>query len=168
MENKLNLEQFKHFLEIFYQSLLINPTWRLGQTAFNSLYMMDMEAGNYIRGTDLDPFYKDERIGATIKAIFSQEACESVEGIKFFNFIFTKLLEKELSEQVDLAIFSTGHSIEVTKGPDHQFQCYIDYPTYQSPFAIGLDFYSALLEGISKFLKLKSYQNEAQADYQSI
>lgn len=35
------------------------PEWRLGQNHFNTLYELNSELANSIRGEELDPFYKD-------------------------------------------------------------------------------------------------------------
>lgn len=36
-----------------------NSEWRLGQTYFNVLHTIAPDLANEIRGTDLDPFYKE-------------------------------------------------------------------------------------------------------------
>jgi hypothetical protein len=36
-----------------------HPELRIGQAYFNSLYSLDPEAAERIRGTDTDPFYND-------------------------------------------------------------------------------------------------------------
>lgn len=41
-----------------------NPSQRRGQAFFNALYQVRPEIANAIRGTTLDPFYRDERIPA--------------------------------------------------------------------------------------------------------
>jgi hypothetical protein len=41
-----------------------NPEWRMGQTYFNTLHMTHREWADEIHGTDLDTFYRDERIPA--------------------------------------------------------------------------------------------------------
>ena len=36
------------------------PEWRYGQNLFNSLFELDPDLANSIRGTSLDPFYIDD------------------------------------------------------------------------------------------------------------
>jgi hypothetical protein len=40
-----------------------NPAWRLGQAYFNVLNVIAPDLANEIRGTDLDPFYKEKDDG---------------------------------------------------------------------------------------------------------
>lgn len=40
------------------------PNWRKGQLYFNCLHNMDPELANELRGSDKDPFYRDDRIPA--------------------------------------------------------------------------------------------------------
>jgi len=48
-------------LEQKYQALY--PMWRRGQTLFNSLYALYPEIADGLRGTNVDPFHRDERYG---------------------------------------------------------------------------------------------------------
>lgn len=49
------------------------PDWRHGQTLFNALHSVDPDLANAIRGTDADPFYRDERIAAFNQAVMSRD-----------------------------------------------------------------------------------------------
>jgi hypothetical protein len=40
------------------------PVWRRGQSAFNALALLAQPLADSIRGTDLDPFHKDDRLDA--------------------------------------------------------------------------------------------------------
>jgi hypothetical protein len=44
------------------RNLILNKTWRAGQGLFNTLEQFNPEIANEIRGTDLDPFYINDRI----------------------------------------------------------------------------------------------------------
>lgn len=39
------------------------PNWRVGQTWFNVLDQQRPDLADKIRGTDLDPFHRDDRVG---------------------------------------------------------------------------------------------------------
>lgn len=41
-----------------------HPNWRAGQRAFNALYKVSPDLANRIRGTEYDPFNRDERLEA--------------------------------------------------------------------------------------------------------
>lgn len=43
---------------------------RLGQSAFNTLYKLDPDLANMIRGTNADPFHDSARVGIFLKTIF--------------------------------------------------------------------------------------------------
>ncbi len=42
------------------------PGMRLGQALFTSIWIIDPEAAEELRGSDMDPFYKDGNIGRVI------------------------------------------------------------------------------------------------------
>lgn len=41
-----------------------HPEWRGGQAAFNTLREIRPELAEELRGTEFDPFYRDELVGA--------------------------------------------------------------------------------------------------------
>jgi hypothetical protein len=41
-----------------------HPEQRIGQAAFNAVCKVEPEVANLVRATDLDPFYRDERLPA--------------------------------------------------------------------------------------------------------
>lgn len=52
-------ERLKELLELIDKLLKENPNWRVGQTIFNAIMILDSDLANKIRGTRLDPYYKD-------------------------------------------------------------------------------------------------------------
>ena len=46
-----------------------NNHWRKGQTLFNALYRVRPELADRYRGSDIDPFYRDDRIGEFLRAV---------------------------------------------------------------------------------------------------
>mgnify|MGYP000932282889 FL=1 len=53
----------------YQQDALVNGTWRQGQLYFNALYDVDPELANEVRGTTIDPFYRDDKIESFMIAI---------------------------------------------------------------------------------------------------
>lgn len=49
------------------QYMLENPWQRKGQAAFNLMYAFNYKVANEFRGTDIDPFYHDDRIDEFVK-----------------------------------------------------------------------------------------------------
>lgn len=47
--------------------LVNNPNWRKGQTYFNALHLCNPILANKVRGSLLDPFYKDSNILAFLE-----------------------------------------------------------------------------------------------------
>ena len=43
--------------------------WREGQAAFNALHEVDPDLANEIRGTRLDPFYRDDKLPEFFAAV---------------------------------------------------------------------------------------------------
>lgn len=43
------------------------PRWRDGQTYFNVLYAGRPDLADAVRGTDLDPFHRDDRVPAFLR-----------------------------------------------------------------------------------------------------
>lgn len=39
-----------------------HPEQRIGQACFNAVHEVEPEVANLVRGTTLDPFYRDERL----------------------------------------------------------------------------------------------------------
>lgn len=46
----------------YYQLRNEDDTWRFGQVLFNELTMVRPDISEQIRGTQMDPFYKDEKM----------------------------------------------------------------------------------------------------------
>jgi hypothetical protein len=53
---------FEEYLRRVADEQRAHPEWRAGQTFFNVLYEARPYLADNIRGTGLDPFYRDERI----------------------------------------------------------------------------------------------------------
>lgn len=49
-----------------------NPDWRVGQAWFNALHEIDPGLANQIRGSQDDPFYRDDRVTAFVQRIEAQ------------------------------------------------------------------------------------------------
>jgi len=47
---------------------------RIGQGAFNVLNELDPDLADSIRGTDLDPFYNDDRVAKFYAHVFGRES----------------------------------------------------------------------------------------------
>lgn len=54
----------KQYLKQVYANMEAHPTWRKGQAYFNTLYFVNPQLADKVRGTLLDPFYKDDNIRA--------------------------------------------------------------------------------------------------------
>ena len=46
-----------------------SPEFRLGQWSFNKLYEIRPDIADEIRGTENDPFYRDEKLGKFLTAV---------------------------------------------------------------------------------------------------
>lgn len=51
------------YLNLCVLTRAANPSWRKGQTYFNVLSNVRPDIAESIRGTDLDPFHDDSKIG---------------------------------------------------------------------------------------------------------
>lgn len=69
MIKKLNEARLNELIRKFNEKSELNPTWRKGQTWFNSLSVLYPSVAESIRGTENDPFYNDEKIDAFFKEI---------------------------------------------------------------------------------------------------
>jgi hypothetical protein len=69
---KLTKDQFTEF-GTRVQAMLRATRWRCGQAMFNVLTDMNLSLAEEVRGTELDPFYDNERIGAFMKHILEPE-----------------------------------------------------------------------------------------------
>jgi hypothetical protein len=56
--------RWDRFHTLVEDARLSYPEWREGQTLFNVACDLDRLTLDQVRGTDLDPFYRDERIPA--------------------------------------------------------------------------------------------------------
>jgi hypothetical protein len=58
-----------------------NKEWRAGQALFNAISLVAPELANEIRGTELDPFYRNDKIPACVAwlkvALMKMEAVEA-------------------------------------------------------------------------------------------
>lgn len=62
---------FDDFLPAAAERYLARSDWRWGQAVFNVLYEMRPDLSEQIRGTDLDPFYRDDRVREALRWIRS-------------------------------------------------------------------------------------------------
>jgi len=69
MFKKLNEAQINELIRKFNEKSEIHPTWRKGQTWFNSLRVLYPSVADYITDTENDPFYDDEKIDNFFKEI---------------------------------------------------------------------------------------------------
>lgn len=53
------MNNFSKYIAECYEMQEIHPSWRWGQTLFNTLHMMSPNMANEIRGTDVDPYYAE-------------------------------------------------------------------------------------------------------------
>ena len=72
---KLNTEQL---ITLFEQAKLnfqqYHPTWRYGQSIFNTGMVLHPELFEQIRGTEADPFYQNSRVPAMVEHLFDLAA----------------------------------------------------------------------------------------------
>jgi hypothetical protein len=61
----------QHFLKLYHENLS-DGNQRKGQAAFNALYQLDTLVADMIRGSQFDPFYRDERIPAFMQEVFGR------------------------------------------------------------------------------------------------
>jgi hypothetical protein len=67
---KLTAEQVNKLKgDVQLTARLLHPEWRLGQAYFNFLAQDYPELAKEIAGTDIDPFYVDDRINDFLKHI---------------------------------------------------------------------------------------------------
>lgn len=48
------------------------PDWRMGQTYFNVLSQVRPDLAELVRGTELDPFYQDDRVVGFLEFVASR------------------------------------------------------------------------------------------------
>jgi len=53
------MSEFNNYINEVAKTLSANTKWRYGQSLFNTLYDMQPEVANEIRGSELDPFYQE-------------------------------------------------------------------------------------------------------------
>lgn len=51
---------YENYIDAVQEAYKANPSWRMGQTYFNVLMDAAPDLAEEIRGTDLDPFHRDE------------------------------------------------------------------------------------------------------------
>lgn len=59
--NYLSYTEYQHTVT---EVCLANPSWRLGQSSFNTLQMLRPDLAEKVRGAALDPFYSDTNMQA--------------------------------------------------------------------------------------------------------
>lgn len=67
------ISEFNEFVvaaDEYSQSRL--PDWRIGQSAFNLLYRVRPDLAEMLRGSDFDPFYKNENLAAFYSFVMRQ------------------------------------------------------------------------------------------------
>jgi len=57
---------YQDFLTHVSDLIRIHREWRFGQTVFNALYQVRPDLADQIRGTGIDPFYRDDVAKATL------------------------------------------------------------------------------------------------------
>jgi hypothetical protein len=53
---------FNDYINRVLQMQEAHPEWRVGQTFFNVLYIMRPKMADQVRGSEIDPFYQDDRV----------------------------------------------------------------------------------------------------------
>jgi len=61
---KEDLEKVK---DLQQEYLFLYPKWRYGQAFFNALYELFPNIADSIRGSNIDPFYRDDNVEKCIK-----------------------------------------------------------------------------------------------------
>lgn len=59
-------EEFVPFAEYYAK---VNPGQRRGQAYFNALYRFRSDIANELRGSSVDPFYRDDRIPSFLESV---------------------------------------------------------------------------------------------------
>ena len=68
----MTTKDFSVYLSVVRHDKESNKGWRMGQTYFNTLVDLYPEIAETYRTTRLDPFYKDERIGAFLADLYNK------------------------------------------------------------------------------------------------
>lgn len=69
-KNEMTLSQFFKWMESFSEI----PQWsRLGQHAFNSLYLIDAGVANKYRATEHDPYHFNDRVKPLIQKVLEND-----------------------------------------------------------------------------------------------
>lgn len=76
----LNAEEIAIFSGKVSEALIENKRWRAGQAMFNVLHQLHPELANSIRGTENDPFYRNDKINDFLKAICDEEGYANVRS----------------------------------------------------------------------------------------
>lgn len=70
---KLTKEQIGEVIKKSRELNKVYPEWRIGQSFFNSLYIMYPEIADEIRGTKYDPFHRTEVMADCIEFITEKQ-----------------------------------------------------------------------------------------------
>jgi len=62
MRKIMSREHVKQWIKLIAKDYQLYPEHRKGQRAFNTLCSLQPRLANEVRGTDIDPFYSDERL----------------------------------------------------------------------------------------------------------
>jgi len=58
----MSKEKIDEIVEVKDDFLKNYPNWRKGQALFNAIFYIDQDVGNKIRGSQIDPFHRDDMI----------------------------------------------------------------------------------------------------------
>lgn len=72
-KNKLTKSEVETVRKFAKRMHIDNPQYRQGQSFFNALYVMHPEVADNIRGSTVDPYYKDDNIELCIKTITDEQ-----------------------------------------------------------------------------------------------
>lgn len=73
-DEKLTVEQFHAFMDAVHRCQQLSASWRAGQTMYNVLWQLHPTQANVIRGTAVDPFYRNDLIAPFLTELLTPEA----------------------------------------------------------------------------------------------
>lgn len=77
-DEKLNVDQFYTFIDAVHRCQQVSASWRAGQTMFNVLWELHPTLATVIRGSNVDPFYRNDRIPAFLTELLTPTALAEV------------------------------------------------------------------------------------------
>lgn len=95
---KLTPGEFEQFIRQVQTALKVNKEWRCGQAMYNILQLINPELSSQICATDLDPFFRNERIGAFLKHICTDEQYATLNPV--FKMAEDRPLQREISPEL--------------------------------------------------------------------